>query len=55
MKIQNVQLKSIEARRYSDSTNQPMKVRIDHNSNVSRLEKMGKEEGMIVDFQYLQA
>jgi len=52
MKIQNVQLKSIEARRYSDSTNQPMKVRIDHNSNVSRLEKMGKEEGMIVDFQY---
>ena len=52
MKIQNVQLRSIEARRYSDITSQPQKVRIDHNSNVSRLEKIGKEEGMHVDFQY---
>jgi hypothetical protein len=52
MKIQNVQLKSIEARRYADITSQPKKVRIDHNSNVSRLEKMGKKDGMIVDYQY---
>ena len=52
MKIQNVQLRSIEARRYSDMTAQHQKVRIDHNSNVSRVEKIGKENGMLVDFQY---
>jgi hypothetical protein len=52
MKIQNVQLKSIEARRYSDITTQPKKIRIDHNSNVTRLEKLGKDNGVHVDFQY---
>jgi len=51
MKIQNVQMRSIEARRYSEITNQPQKVRIDHNSNVSRVEKIGKD-GMRVDYQY---
>ena len=51
MKIQNVQLKSIEARRYSDITAQP-KIRIDHNSNVTRLEKLSKDNGVHVDFQY---
>ena len=50
MKIRNVQLKSIEARRYSDTTAQPKQVRIDHNSNISRMEKI-KEEA-IIDFQY---
>ena len=52
MRIQNVQLKSIEARRYSDISSRPIKVRIDHNSNVSRLEKLDKDNGMLVDFQY---
>ena len=52
MKIQNVQIRAIEARRYSDITSQPQKVRIDHNSNVSRVEKIGEKDGMRVDFQY---
>jgi hypothetical protein len=51
MKIQNVQLKAIEARRYSDLLSQPKKVRIDHNSNISRLEKI-KNDTASVDFQY---
>lgn len=51
MKIQNVQLKSIEARRYADVTSQPKKVRIDHNSNISRMEKT-KDESAVIDFQY---
>lgn len=52
MKIQNIQLKSIEARRYTDITSRPKKVRIDHNSNVSRVEKLEAKDGMLVDFQY---
>ena len=51
MKIQNVQLKAIEARRYADLLSQPKKVRIDHNSNISRLEKI-KDDTASVEFQY---
>jgi hypothetical protein len=51
MKIQNVQLKGIEAKRYTDLTTQPKKVRIDHNSNISRLEKI-QDDRASVDFQY---
>ena len=52
MRIQNIQLKSIEARRYTDITSKPKKIRIDHNSNVSRLEKINNDKGVLVDFQY---
>jgi len=51
MKIRNMQLKSIEARRYSDRKERPKKVRIDHNSTFTRISHM-KEDTATVDFQY---
>ena len=51
MKIRNIQLKGIEARRYSDMTTQPKKIRIDHNSNINRMERL-KDDQARVDFQY---
>ena len=36
MKIKNVQLKSIEARRYVDRNQKPKQIRIDHNSTVTQ-------------------
>jgi hypothetical protein len=51
MHIKNVQLKGIEARRYSDLTSRPQKVRIDHNSNISRMELVQDNQARI-DFQY---
>jgi hypothetical protein len=49
--ISNIQLKSIEARRYSDLSTPLQKVRIDHNSNISRMENIKDDEAR-VDFQY---
>lgn len=51
MKIRNIQIKSIEARRYSDLQNRPQRVRIDHNSTVNQISEINKEEAK-VDFQY---
>ncbi len=51
MKIRNIQLKSIEARRYSDRQNRPQRVRIDHNSTVNQINEIKKGEAK-VDFQY---
>jgi len=51
MKIRNVRLKSIEARRYSNISQRPKQVRIDHNSTVSNIE-MIKDKEALVDFQY---
>ena len=51
MNIKNIQLKGIEAHRYSDLQSRPQKVRIDHNSNINRMEGMGKDQAR-VDFQY---
>lgn len=51
MNIGNIQLKSIEARRYVELTTRPKKVRIDHNSNISRME-LEKEETAKIEFQY---
>ncbi|MFO8077661.1 MAG: hypothetical protein R6U21_03340 [Thermoplasmatota archaeon] len=51
MNIKNIQLKGIEAHRYSDLQSRPQKVRIDHNSNINRMERIDKEQARI-DFQY---
>lgn len=51
MKIKIVQLKSIEARRYSDFKEKPQQIRIDHNSTITQvLYKQGNTAS--VDFQY---
>ena len=51
MKIRNIQLKSIEARRYTSLNERPRKVRIDHNSSVSQI-STPKENQASIDFQY---
>lgn len=51
MKIRNIQLKSIEARRYSDIKSRPQRVRIDHNSTVNQISEVKKGEAR-VEFQY---
>ncbi len=51
MKISNIQLKSIEARRYINRDERPRKVRIDHNSTVNQINVIEKGKA-IVDFQY---
>jgi len=51
MKIRNMQLTSIEARRYSDRNERPQKVRIDHNSTFNRISYV-KEDTANVEFQY---
>ena len=51
MRIKNIQLKSIEARRYTDQNERPKQVRIDHNSTVTRFSVI-KEDQTTIDFQY---
>ncbi|MEF8880067.1 MAG: hypothetical protein V5A64_06735 [Candidatus Thermoplasmatota archaeon] len=51
MQIKNIQLKSIEAKRYSDRSKHPQKVRIDHNSTVSEISKI-KDGQANIDFEY---
>jgi hypothetical protein len=51
MKIKNIQLKSIEARRYINLNERPKQVRIDHNSTVTQIYDI-KENRSTVDFQY---
>ncbi len=51
MKIRNIQLRSIEARRYTGNNEHPKKVRIDHNSNISHVHSEKKGVATI-DFQY---
>ncbi|MCK4995984.1 MAG: hypothetical protein KAR55_03770 [Thermoplasmatales archaeon] len=51
MKIRNIQLKSIEARRYINRNERPKQVRIDHNSTVSLITEV-KENEALIDFQY---
>ena len=51
MNIRNVQLKAIKAERYGDFTGGPQKVRIDHNSNISRMETLSEDVAR-VEFQY---
>jgi len=51
MKIRNIQLKSIEARRYINRTERPKQVRIDHNSTVTHISDIRDKQASI-DFQY---
>jgi len=51
MKIRNIQLKSIEARRYVNLNERPKQVRIDHNSNIIHAYDI-KEKQATIDFQY---
>ena len=51
MKIRNIQLKSIEARRYTNLNERPSKFRIDHNSNITQAHDVKRGEA-IIEFQY---
>ena len=51
MKIKNIQLKTIEARRYIGRNERPKQVRIDHNSTVTQF-TIERENQAIIDFQY---
>jgi len=51
MKIRNIQLKSIEARRYIGRDERPKQIRIDHNSTVTQINEIKTDEATI-EFQY---
>lgn len=51
MKIRNIQLKTIEARRYTGLNDRPKQVRIDHNSSVNQINSV-KDNQANIDFQY---
>jgi len=51
MKIRNIQLKSIEARRYINRSERPKQIRIDHNSTITQIYDI-KENQATIDFQY---
>lgn len=51
MRIKNIQLKSIEARRYMDLDERPKQIRIDHNSSILHISSTKDKEAKI-DFQY---
>ena len=51
MKIKNVQLKSIEARRFMDRDQKPKQIRIDHNSQVPQIHNQ-TDNSSTIEFQY---
>jgi hypothetical protein len=51
MKIKNIQIKSIEARRYMDRNQKPPQIRIDHNSQISQMNVL-KPTIATIEFQY---
>jgi len=51
MKIKNIQLKTIEARRYTELNERPKQVRIDHNSSITHMSNIKDNESKI-EFQY---
>jgi len=51
MRIRNIQLKSIEARRYIKVDRRPKQVRINHNSTITQIRDI-KSNQATVDFQY---
>ena len=51
MKIRNILLSSIEARRYIERNERPKQIRIDHNSNVTQIHDV-VENTATIDFQY---
>jgi len=52
MKIKNIQLKSIEARRFINPNERPQQIRIDHNSTITQMTDV-KENEAIIEFQYI--
>jgi hypothetical protein len=51
MKIKNIRLKSIEARRYMNHRGRSSQININHNSNITQIRDI-KEKQATVDFQY---
>jgi hypothetical protein len=51
MKIKNINLKTIEARRYTNIDERPKQIRIDHNSSFTHISYI-KDNQASVDFQY---
>jgi hypothetical protein len=51
MRIRNIRLKSIEARRYIEGKRRPKQVRINHNSTITQIRDI-KIKQATVDFQY---
>ena len=51
MKIKNINLRSIEARRYAKGMGKPTNIRIDHNSTVTLFTVMNEREAQ-VEFEY---
>lgn len=52
MKIKNIVIKAIEARRFIKDFSQPINVRIDHNSNITLFSVIQKNEAQI-EFEYV--
>ena len=51
MKIKNIRLKSIEARRFTDHKEKPRQIRIDHNSTFTQVHHT-QGDNATVEFQY---
>jgi len=51
MKIKNIKLKSIEARRYVDPDEKPRQIRIDHNSQITQVMNT-EHNNLTLEFQY---
>lgn len=51
MQIKNINLKTIEARRYTNLDERPKQIRIDHNSSFTHISYI-KDNQTSVDFQY---
>lgn len=52
MRIKNMEVRSIEAKRYVRDLSKPMNIRIDHNSSVVNFTYMAKNEAH-VEFEYI--
>ena len=52
MKIKNIGIKAIEARRFIKDFSQPVNVRIDHNSNITLFSVIQKDVAQI-EFEYV--
>jgi hypothetical protein len=51
MKIKNINLKTIEARRYTNPGERPKQIRIDHNSSFTHITNI-KDDQTTIDYQY---
>lgn len=51
MKIKNIKLKALEARRFVDTDEKPRQIRIDHNSQITRVQNQ-TDQLATIEFQY---